>query len=193
MPNAADAILQDDQGRAVLRFERLLHHPPERVWRTLTDDDEQYRWHPTPASFEPAVGGSVSWLPGGYDHHVPDMAPGEVIEYDPPRALAHTWGDDRLRWELRPHDEGCLLVLTHTFDDRFKAARDAAGWHLCLDALSAELDGGATDLGRTFERRRDGGARPEGEGPPEWRELNSAYEERFGIPPEKATPPPGRG
>jgi uncharacterized protein YndB with AHSA1/START domain len=186
MAHAADAILQDDQGRAVLRFERLLHHSPELVWRALTDDDEQFRWHPTPASFEPAAGGAVSWLAGG---DVPDMAPGEVIEYDPPRALAHTWGDDRLRWELRPHDEGCLLVLTHTFDDRFKAARDAAGWHLCLDALSAELDGGATELGRTFERRRDGGATPEGEGPP-WRDLNSAYEERFGIPAEKA--PPGR-
>jgi len=39
---------------------------------------------------------------------------------------AHTWGEDELRWELRPHEDGCVLVLTHTFDDRFKAARDAA-------------------------------------------------------------------
>jgi hypothetical protein len=31
MPVAADAILTDQQGRAVLRFERTLRHPPERV------------------------------------------------------------------------------------------------------------------------------------------------------------------
>ena len=191
MSEPADAILHDDRGRAVLRFERLLRHPPERVWRALTDDDEQFRWHPTPASFEPVTGGSVTWLPGG---DVPDMKPGALIEYNPPRALAHTWGEDVLRWELEPHQDGCLLILTHTFDDRFKAARDAAGWHLCLDALSASLDGGETELGRTFARRRGGGVRPEeGEGPAESRELNRAYEERLGIPPEKATPPPARG
>ena len=28
------------------------------------------------------------------------------------------------------------------------------------------------------------------EGPSGWQELNDAYQERFGIPPEKATPPP---
>jgi uncharacterized protein YndB with AHSA1/START domain len=185
MSAAADAILQDDQGRAVLRFERRLNHSPERVWTALTDEDELFHWHPTPAEFEPAVGGAVSWSEGG---DVPDMAPGEVTEYDPPRALAHTWGDDHLRWELEPRGDGCLLVLTHTFEDRLKAARDAAGWHLCLDALSASLDGGETQLGRVFARRREGGGTEEH--PSDWKELNRAYEERFGIPAEKATPPP---
>ena len=185
MATAADAILQDDRGRAVLRFERALRHSPERVWRALTDDDEQFRWHPTPAAIEPLAGGSVSWLEGG---DVPDMAPGEVTEYDPPRVLGHTWGDDHLRWELQPREGGCLLVLTHTFDDRFKAARDAAGWHLCLQALTAALDGAETELGRIFARRRDGG--PAEEHPADWKELNRAYEERFGIPAERATPPP---
>jgi hypothetical protein len=36
---------------------------------------------------------------------------------------------------------GTPLVLTHTFDDRLKSARDAAGWHLCLDALELSIDG----------------------------------------------------
>jgi hypothetical protein len=35
--NAPEAILQDEEGRSVLRFERLLRHPPERVWRALTE------------------------------------------------------------------------------------------------------------------------------------------------------------
>src|SRR5918911_4191112 len=184
MPDTGDAVLQDDQGRAVLRFERVLAHPPERVWRALTEPDELGGWPRPPAESQRAAGGTVRYRPG---EGVPAMPDGEVTDYDPPRLLGHTWGDDHLRWELRPHDEGCLLVLTHTFDDRFKAARDAAGWHLCLDALAADLDGSETDLGRMFARRRDDGTQPQGEGPPEWRELNRAYEERFGIPPEKAT------
>lgn len=176
MPDTGDAVLQDDQGRAVLRFERVLAHPPERVWRALTEPDELWGWHPTPAEFQPAAGGTVRYLPG---EGVPAMPDGEVTDYDPPRLLGHTWGDDHLRWELRPHDEGCLLVLTHTFDDRFKAARDAAGWHLCLDALASSLEGAKAASTGDGERI-----------PGDWRELNRAYERRFGIPPEKATPPP---
>jgi uncharacterized protein YndB with AHSA1/START domain len=169
MPTAPDAVLEDDRGRAVLRFERVLRHPPDRVWRALTDAGEHRSWHPTPFTLEPRIGGVVTWLAGG---DVPGMPAGEVLAYDPPHLLAHTWGDDLLRWEVRPHDDGALLVLTHTFDDRFKAARDAAGWHLCLAALADLLDGG--------DRGRDD----------DWEPLNAAYQRRFGIAPEEATPPP---
>ena len=47
--------------------------------------------------------------------------PGEV----PQRLLAYTWvgsDPDHLRWELRPHDDGCLLTLIHTFSERNSAA-----------------------------------------------------------------------
>jgi uncharacterized protein YndB with AHSA1/START domain len=173
MPHAVDAVLQDHDGRFALRFERVLRHAPERVWRSLTERGELDAWHPTPFDLEPTVGGVVSFTA---PESVPDLPEeGEVTEYDPPRTLAYTWGEDHLRWELRPHDGGCLLVLTHAFDDRFKAARDAAGWHLCLEALSAMLEG-AEDPRRLLSGN--------------WREVNSAYEERFDIPPEKATPPP---
>ena len=170
-----DAVLLDDHGRTVLRFERSLGHPPERVWQFLTQLDELRGWHPSPFELEPRVGGAVTYLP-------PDGAAfgeGEVTEYDPPRVLAYTWGEDHLRWELVPQESGCRPVLTHAFDDHFKAARDAAGWHLCLDALAASL-GGAEEPAPTGEA-----AIPAG-----WRELNSLYEQRFDIPPEKATPPP---
>lgn len=176
MPVAADAILTDQQGRAVLRFERTLRHSPERVWAALTEPVDQRSWHPTPFELEPAVGGRVTYLAGG---DVPEMPAGEVIEYDPPRVLAHTWDEDLLRWEVRPAGDGTVLVLTHTFDDRFKAARDAAGWHVCLDALAATLDGASPPHGDDGERLPGG-----------WRELNAAYEERFEIPHERATPPP---
>ncbi len=110
------------------------------------------------------------------------MPGGEVTAYEPPRPLGYTWGEDDLRWELRPHDDGCLLTLTHSFDDRFKAARDAAGWDICLAALSTSLDGGKVE-----REIGDGERLPRG-----WSELNSAYQERFEISPEEATPPPPR-
>jgi hypothetical protein len=51
------------------------------------------------------------------------------------------WGSDTLRFEIVPDGDGCTLTLTDTFDEVGKAARDAAGWHECLDNLEHELDG----------------------------------------------------
>ncbi|HVO54887.1 MAG TPA: SRPBCC family protein [Solirubrobacterales bacterium] len=173
------AILEELDGRPVLRFERVLSHPPERVWRSLTEPEEMRAWHPTPARFEPEVGGRVEYVEGS---NVADMPDGEVLEYEPPRLLAYTWfvaarGTDRLRWELHPREEGCLLVLLHSFADRTTAANYGAGWHLCLDSLAERLGGGP---GR-------GGAPSPSEEP--WQRLNAEYERSFGIAPEQATSP----
>ncbi|MCW3067525.1 MAG: hypothetical protein JWL67_150 [Solirubrobacterales bacterium] len=40
MPETTHAKLQEEAGRTTLRFERILAHPPERVWRALTEKDE---------------------------------------------------------------------------------------------------------------------------------------------------------
>lgn len=170
MPGA-DATLEEVGGRPVLRFERLLPHSPERVWRALTQVEEQFAWHPTPARFEPRAGGRVEWDPEG---RVEDMAVGEVTAYDPPLLLAYTWGVDKagepdhLRWELRPHNDGCLLVLVHAFNNRPRAASYGAGWHLCLESLTALLERG----------ERKGVAGPDD---PRWQQLNRRYLELFGI------------
>lgn len=177
MTDADATLLRDATGRPVLRFERVLSHPVERVWRALTEPRELTPWHPTPFELEPAAGGVVSYVTGRW----PAMSAGEVVEYDPPRVLAHTWDSDVLRWELQPRERGCLLVLTHTFDDRLKAARDGAGWHLCLDALRASLDG--TQMSDTEHADRI---------PAGWSELNEEYQRRFGINAAEATPPPAR-
>jgi len=176
MPDRATAVLQDEEGRAVLRFQRRLAHPPSRVWRALTATEELAGWHPTPFEFEPAVGGRVTYRT---DLGGPSMPPGRVLEYDPPRAFAYTWGGDEVRFELQQQPEGCLLTLTHAFADRLKAARDAAGWDLCLLALASRLDGAPVPSRGKAQRI------PEG-----WSELNREYDERFGIAPEQATPPP---
>lgn len=175
MPVSAEAILEDEQGRPALRLQRLLDHPPEQVWLALTQLDRLRRWHPSPFELELRVGGKVSFLaPAGNA-----LGDGHVTACEPPRLLAYSWGEDHLRWELEPHGDGTRLVLTHTFDDRLKAARDAAGWDLCLDALASSLSGGV-DPSPTGEAAFAAG----------WKELNRAYEQRFAIAPEQATPPP---
>jgi predicted 3-demethylubiquinone-9 3-methyltransferase (glyoxalase superfamily)/uncharacterized protein YndB with AHSA1/START domain len=175
MPATADAILSDHKGRAVLRFERFLRHPPERVWAALTELDDLRQWHPSPFELDRRTGGTIHYLP-------PDglaFGDGTVIAWEPPRLLAYGWGEDELRWELEAGDGGTQLTLIHTFEDRLKAARDAAGWDLCLAALGRAL-GGDTGPAPTGERALLG----------DWNELNRAYQDRFGIPADLAAEPP---
>lgn len=165
----AEAKLEERDGRPALRFERVLRHPPKRVWDALIDPERQFGWHPTPAAIELVVGGRVEYLEGGFA----GQSTGVVTALEPQRLLAYTWvgsDPDHLRWELRPHDDGCLLTLIHTFSERNSAADFGAGWHICLDALPAALEG-------STERP------PAGQDQPRWRQLNAGYERSFGIEP----------
>ncbi len=179
MPARGHAVLHDRDGHHALVFERRLAHPPQRVWQALVGYEELAQWHPTPfvlGESQPAAGEPVRYRPL---HASPAMPHGRLLEFEPPRLLAYTWGDDQLRWELREDGSGCVLTLTHSFNDRFKAARDAAGWHLCLDALSSWLQGSSRPSRGATPRLPDG-----------WCELNRDYQQRFGIPAAAATPPP---
>jgi hypothetical protein len=94
---------------------------------------------------------------------------GEMLAYEPESLMELRWGPDVLRMELRPSAEGTELTLMHTFAERGKAARDGAGWHVCLDALAAALRGSA-------ESREHMAT---------WGEVHPHYVESFG--PEAAT------
>lgn len=163
---AVDGTLIEVEGRPALRFERVLNAAPARVWRALTEPAEHETWHPSPFDLEPRVGGSVKY-------RGEDLDDGTVLEFQPESALAYTWGEDDLHWELEPQGSGTLLTLTHVFDDRLKAARDGAGWHVCLDRLDRAVDGDDA-----------------GDGPRAWDDLNREYQGKFGIDPSEATPVP---
>ncbi len=154
-----NGTLSMSDGRYVLRFERRLHHPLDRVWRAISEPGELAAWFPGRVDLTLEVGAAVTFSDYNMDVD-PELLPlsGEVLLVDPPRRLAFSWGDDLLRFELEPSAGGCRLVFTHAFDHRTAAARSAAGWNVCLDALEASLDGTEPDRARWpayFERYRD--------------------------------------
>jgi uncharacterized protein YndB with AHSA1/START domain len=126
--------LTSKDGRTVLRMERALNHPPEKVWRALTEPSELAGWFHGPITFT---------FPDGEDDFVEDPDNTGVIRaYDPPRLLEFTWGSEIQRWELAPTADGCLLILTATYDDRPGSASFTSGWTICFDALEKVLGGG---------------------------------------------------
>ncbi len=57
-----------------------------------------------------------------------------MLECDEPRLLAFTWGPETLRFELIEVGGGTRLVMTDELDPP-TAARNAAGWDVCLEML----------------------------------------------------------
>jgi uncharacterized protein YndB with AHSA1/START domain len=151
------ATFQKPDDKPTLYFERRVAHPVEAVWNAITESDELAQWFPCAVELELRVGGMITFtfaqeLPGGST-----TLQGRVTDLDPPRLFAFHWGEDHLRFELERVDggAGCLLRFTVLLDAEDKAARDAAGWHVCLDDLERQLDGksDATRTGATSEWR----------------------------------------
>ena len=135
---------QPGSGRWQLRFSRPLPHPQEMVWRAVTEPDHLAHWFPTTIEGERAAGSHLRFsFPGG---QAPPFE-GEMLAFQPPSLMEFRWGPDILRLELRPVEGGTALTLLDTLEERGKAARDAAGWHVCLDGLAAHLGGEARGPG----------------------------------------------
>jgi uncharacterized protein YndB with AHSA1/START domain len=153
------ATLETASGLSTLRFERRLAHSPQRVWRALTDPAELTHWFPQDLVGTFAAGEKLRFVfrgePPVLNGEVLHEFDGEVLEFEPPHVLAYTWAGDVLRWTLAPDGDGCLLVFTDTFTEHGKAARDGAGWHVCLDALDACLNGAAGPGGNRWQEHYD--------------------------------------
>ncbi len=168
-----EGTLEQAGGRWQLRFERVLPHPPGKVWRALTEEEHLKAWFPTTIEGELRPGAPLRFA----DRSAGWSTTGEVIACDPPRLLEFTWGfgdeattqPEHTRFELTPEAGGCRLVFTTTYDQVGKSARDGAGWHDCLDLLAHHL-AGTPAPGSPVER---------------WKALNRKYRARFG--PEAST------
>ncbi|HEX5724988.1 MAG TPA: SRPBCC domain-containing protein [Longimicrobiaceae bacterium] len=99
-----------------LTFEAFYPHPPDRVWRALTDRRAISEWL-MENDFEPRVGHRFQFRappqPGW--NGIVDC---QVLEADPPRRLAYSWVsnaiDTRVAWTLTPEAGGTRLRLEHS-------------------------------------------------------------------------------
>ncbi len=143
----------------VLRMERVLSAPIERVWSYFVEPDKRAKW---------LAGGTMAHEPGGkielqFDHiylsgeRAPERfdacnerqsATSHVVRMDAPRLLVMTWDDggpaeSEVSFELAPEGaHATRLVLIHRrLLDRKQLLSHASGWHAHLDVLDDLLHG----------------------------------------------------
>jgi len=119
--------------RYVVRFERDLTQPLDRVWATLTGQEEYLA-----AGASPPVSATHGYV-----------ATGAVTEHEPPHVLEYVWHHDdepagRVRFELRDQNPlGTRLVLTHSLPAPLGGLVSTvlAAWQTHLELFFAALHG----------------------------------------------------
>jgi uncharacterized protein YndB with AHSA1/START domain len=132
-------------------FERTVPHPPERVWRAISDEGELTAWMRYPVKFKPEVGARVDFFSG--------EILGRVFIADPPRTLAFSFEDPNVpenkrlidaewtvRWDLEPLGDGCKITFRHRNLGGAHLWGLGEGWHGFLEQLLAYLDDGLEEL-----------------------------------------------
>ena len=138
-----DGELLSVGGRFELRFTRELAHPVSKVWDAITTPTACAAGSPSTSRARATTGAPLRFV---FREGEGDDFAGSMVEFEPRSVMELRWEDDEtLRLELAESGDGCVLTLINRFDEIGKAARDAAGWHACLDALEALLDGSSLD------------------------------------------------
>jgi len=135
----------------VLTFE--LEHPPEKVWRALTEPALLARWL-MKTDLVPTVGHRFQFRRDPLPHW-DGLVDCQVLESEQPRLLSYTWRalgvDTVVRFTLEQTSTGTRLKLEQTGfrEDQKQASGGArAGWtYMAGEALPAVL----ADLGREQE------------------------------------------
>jgi uncharacterized protein YndB with AHSA1/START domain len=167
VPGLADmAQVRKDGETWTLVLVKDLRHPPEKIWRALTEPAHLREWAPFDASEDLGNVGTVNITWVGTPTPIETL----VTRADAPKVLEYKAGGNDTRWELEAHDGGTRLTLWTVIDRRF-ISMGAAGWHIALDILERLLDG--TPIGRIT-----GAAAMEFDG---WQRLNAEYAQQFGV------------
>jgi uncharacterized protein YndB with AHSA1/START domain len=154
LPTDNDAYATMTEG--ILRLERIMPGPIERLWEYLTDPEKRSLW---------LAGGPMDLQIGGrvrleFDHSqlsaetvVPEQHAGceaepclgRITACEPPRLLSYTWAEDagvnsEVTFELEPQGDAVRLVLTHRrLEGRELLIGVCAGWHAHLAILLDRL------------------------------------------------------
>jgi uncharacterized protein YndB with AHSA1/START domain len=128
-----------------LVFEREMPHPPEKVWRALTQGPLIEEWLMS-NDFQPVVGHRFSFratpVPGwsGVTNCV-------VLEVEAPRLLAYSWGDGSescsglrtvVTWSLTPQGAATRVRMEHSGfrpEDERGYTGMGSGWPRILERL----------------------------------------------------------
>ena len=120
-------------------IERELPHPPERIWRALTQPHLLEEWL-MKTDFLPEVGGGFRFAAEW------GAVTGEVKTAETGKSLSYTWGDGTLdtvvTWTLKPSGSGTLLRMEQTgfrTDQPRYLMGATAGWPRFLDNLEQLL------------------------------------------------------
>ena len=116
-------------------------HDRAAVWLMLTDAMSLPQWIAS-GTIEPRKGGKahLDFQDSGI------VIDSEVIEFNPPRALAYSWSSGSeplrpLRWQLEDADNGTQLTLTVGTPAGEDSAKACAGFEGHLEMLAAALEG----------------------------------------------------
>jgi uncharacterized protein YndB with AHSA1/START domain len=166
-PGAASGAEARKEGEKwTLVLVRDLHHPPERVWKALTDPEHLREWAPfdSDRNLEAVGSARLSWV------GAPQASETQVKRADAPKALELGLGGQDIRWELEPLGGGTRLTLWINIDRRF-ISMGAAGWHICFDVLDRLLAGQPIGRIAGAEAMKFAG----------WQRLNAEYAKQFGV------------
>jgi uncharacterized protein YndB with AHSA1/START domain/catechol 2,3-dioxygenase-like lactoylglutathione lyase family enzyme len=170
-PRLTGTRLALDDGRPAVRFTRTYEQPAGRIWQLITEPAELAHWFPSRVEMELRPGGTIRF---SGDPNMPEPT-GRVLAVDVLRHLSFAWGGDELRFDLEADDHGTRLTLTNVLASADAAARNAAGWEICLAALDTSA--------------QEGPAVPPDGGTRSWETYYRAYVEA-GFP--SGAPVPGR-
>lgn len=116
-------------GPATIAVDQYVPHPPERVWRALTEPDLLARWW-TSGDIRAEVGHEFLLDMEGWGH-----VPCRVLEVVVNERFVYRFTDDwTLTWRLVPEGRGTRVLLEHSgfdLDDpqqRFAFDRMGPGW-----------------------------------------------------------------
>lgn len=145
----------------VLRYRRDVAHPPEKVWRALTESEHLKHWFPADIIGERVAGAElkIAFWPesiqeAGEEIEASGLSlddavlPGRLLTWEPPSTFEFTWDSEHLRFDLEPVEDGTRLLLTVRTDTPSPRgyASTATGYHVCLNALTTHLAGGHSSI-----------------------------------------------